>query len=67
MDIQHSDGAAAALRIAWAWFWVGVSQLGPVQVVQMVGGIVATIYTAAQLYVLVRDKIAPRRIRRGQA
>lgn len=57
---EHSDSFTAFAKIAWVWFWVGVSNLSPLQAVQFFGGIVATIYTLVQLYVLVRDKILRR-------
>lgn len=60
MQEHHSEGFTAFVKISWAWFWVGVSNFSPLQAVQFFGGIVATVYTLVQLYVVVRDKIIHR-------
>lgn len=54
---MNHDSHDALVKIFWTWFFFGVSQMSPLQVVQFLAGIVATVYSSVQLYVLVRDKI----------
>lgn len=54
---SHHDASPALLKVLWAWFFVGVSQMTPLQWVQFIAAIVAIVYSAVQTWVLVRDKI----------
>lgn len=56
-----ADVAPALIKIFWVWLWVGVSQMTPLQAVQFIAGIIAIVYTAVNLFVLVRDKIVNHR------
>lgn len=62
---QHNDTGAAVLKVFWAWFFVGVSKMSPLEVVQMLAGLCAIVYTLIQIYLLVRDRIIVRRVKRG--
>jgi hypothetical protein len=56
IDIDNSNPGSAMIKIFWAWLLVGINQMSPLQAVQFAAGILAIIYTAAQLVVLLRDK-----------
>lgn len=58
--MEH-DAHAAIGRMFGAWLLVGLSQMTPLQWVQMIAAIAATIYSITQTVVLVRDKLAKRR------
>ncbi len=58
---MHDDTHAALVRLFWTWLLVGLSQMTPLQFMQFVAAIAATIYTIAQFYVLMRDKILRKR------
>lgn len=53
----HNDSLPALLKVLWVWFFVGVSQMSPLQWVQFIAAIVAIAYSLVQLWILVRDKI----------
>lgn len=55
--MANHDASPALLKVLWAWLFVGLSQMSPLQWVQFVAAIVAIIYSLAQTWVLVRDKI----------
>lgn len=60
---QHNDTGAAVLKVFWAWFFVGVSKMSPLEVVQMLAGLCAIVYTLIQTYLLIRDKLWIRKVR----
>ena len=55
MSDQH-EVQAAAIRVFWAWLFVGLSQMTPMQWVQLVAAVVATVYSAVQTFFVLRDK-----------
>ena len=59
--MEH-DTHTALVKLFWAWLLVGVSQMTPLQAVQFIAAIAATIYTLVQTVVLVWD-----RFRKGSA
>lgn len=55
---EHThDTWTAIAKIFWAWLFVGVSQMTPLQAVQFLAAIGATIFSLVQTWVLIRDKI----------
>lgn len=54
---HHDDAWAATAKIFWVWLCVGVSQMTPLQAVQFIAAIGATIFSLVQTWVLIRDKI----------
>jgi len=59
---HDTDTHTALVRLFWTWFLVGISQMTPLQAVQMIAAIAATIYTVVQTVVLIFD-----RVRKGRA
>lgn len=57
MTAPHHQDPTVWVKLAWTWLLVGVSQMSPLQFVQFVAGIVAIVYTSAQLFFLLRDRI----------
>lgn len=57
MDSGQHDHIPAVVKVFWAWFFVGLSQMTPLQWVQFIAAIVAIVYSAVQTWILVRDKI----------
>lgn len=55
--MANHDDSPALLKVLWAWLFVGLSQMSPLQWVQFVAAIVAIIYSLAQTWILIRDKI----------
>lgn len=53
----HDDTHAAWVKLFYTWLLVGISQMTPLQAVQFVAGIVAIVYTSAQLFFLLRDRL----------
>lgn len=53
----HHDASPALLKVLWAWLFVGLSQMSPLQWIQFVAAIAATIYSLVQTWLLIRDKI----------
>lgn len=53
----HHDSSPALLKVLWAWLFVGLSQMSPLQWVQFVAAIAATIYSLIQTWLLIRDRI----------
>lgn len=51
----------AWLKMFWAWLFVGASQMTPLQAMQAIAAVVATVYSLVQTYLLVRDRIIRRR------
>jgi hypothetical protein len=56
MSSHHND-PTVWVKLTWTWLLVGLSQMSPLQVVQFVAAIVATVYTSVQLFFLLRDRI----------
>lgn len=56
MTAPHNHDPSVWAKLAYTWFLVGISQMSPLQVVQFVAGIVAIVYTSAQLFFLLRDR-----------
>jgi hypothetical protein len=48
------------LRVLFVWLLVGVSQMSPLQFVQFVAAIIATVYGVLQTWFLVRDRMRRR-------
>lgn len=57
MTEHTNDTWTAIAKIFWAWLFVGVSQMTPLQAVQFLAAIGATIFSLVQTWVLIRDKI----------
>lgn len=55
MSDQH-EMHTAMIKVFWAWLFVGLSQMTPLQWVQFVAAIGATIYSLVQTFILLRDK-----------
>lgn len=51
----------AWVKMMLTWLAVGVSQMSPLQVVQALAALAALVYSAVQTWVLVRDKVLPRK------
>lgn len=66
MMTEHDSTLSAVVKVLWAWFFVGVSKMSPLEVVQMVAGVCAIVYTLIQIYLLVRDRLWVRKVRRGK-
>lgn len=58
---EHADTHAAWIKLLWAWAFVGLSQMTPLQWVQFMAAIAATIYSAVQTFLLVRDRMILKR------
>lgn len=58
--MEHNLHAAIG-KMFFSWLLVGLSQMTPLQWVQMVAAVAATIYSIVQTYVLVRDRIIKRK------
>jgi hypothetical protein len=56
--MHDNDAHTALLRVFWTWFFVGLSQMSPLQWAQFLATLLAIVFTLAQFYVLWRDKIA---------
>lgn len=54
---SHQDSGPALFKVLWAWLFVGLSQMTPLQWVQFLAAIFAIVYSGVQTYLLVRDKI----------
>lgn len=57
MNDHNHDTWAATAKIFWVWLCVGVSQMTPLQAVQFLAALGATIFSLVQTWVLIRDKI----------
>lgn len=53
---MHPDTHSALVRLFWTWLLVGVSQMTPLQFVQFVAAITATVYTVLQTVVLLSER-----------
>lgn len=57
MNHDHDNLFAAWFKVFSVWLVYGVSQMSPLQWVQFIAGIAATVYSAVQTYLLIRDRI----------
>lgn len=57
MTDHNSETATAYAKLFWVWLCVGISQMTPLQAVQFLAAIGATIFSLVQTWILVRDKI----------
>lgn len=53
---EDHDTRTALLKVFWAWLFVGFSQMTPLQWVQFIAAIAATVYSIVQTYKLLRKK-----------
>lgn len=65
MTGQH-DASPALLKVLWAWLFVGLSQMSPLQWVQFVAAIAATVYSLVQTWLAIRDRIIRDRPAKGR-
>lgn len=59
---DNDTTGAAVLKVLWAWLFVGISKMSPLEVVQMLAGLCAIVYTLIQIYLLVRDRLIVRKV-----
>jgi hypothetical protein len=52
--VNHDTPSIAVVKVLGTWFLVGVSQMSPLQVVQLIAAGMAAIYTALQIVIIVR-------------
>lgn len=51
---MNTEVKAASVKMFWAWLMVGMSAMTPLQWVQFLAGIAATIYSLVQTWKLLR-------------
>ncbi|MDI4633282.1 hypothetical protein J7U46_09510 [Pelomonas sp. V22] len=65
--MANDDASPALLKVLWAWLFVGLSQMSPLQWIQFVAAIAATIYSLVQTWLAIMDRIIrdkPAKVRR---
>ena len=55
--MANHDTSPALLKVLWAWLFVGLSQMSPLQWAQFAAAIIAIVYSLIQTWLLIRDKI----------
>jgi hypothetical protein len=51
---MNHEAKAASVKVFWAWLLLGLSTMTPLQWVQLIAGIAATIYSVIQTWKLLR-------------
>jgi hypothetical protein len=51
---MNTDVKAASIKMFWAWLGVGLSAMTPLQWVQLIAGIAATVFSVVQTWKLLR-------------
>jgi hypothetical protein len=57
---EHHDTLTAWLKMLWTWAAVGVSVMTPLQAVQAIAAIAATVYSLVQTYLLIKNRKSKR-------
>ncbi len=53
---EQPEAKAAFIKMAWVWAAVGASQMTPLQWVQLVAAVAATVYSIVQTYFLIKNR-----------
>ena len=52
---MNDQDSTPLMKLVITWLAVGISQMGPLQIVQFIAGLFAIVYTALQIYKLLRE------------